>query len=92
MILTDYLSTYLSVHSSHAYYIIFGRPPIGGNFPLSPSGGATALWPCLSVSVSVLLKWLDGSSWFLARRLLSTSPTLCFNEIQLILLERDLSA
>jgi len=32
--------------------------------------------------VGVLLKWLDGSSWFLARRLLSTSPTLCFKEIE----------
>jgi len=32
--------------------------------------------------VGVLLKWLDGSSWFLAWRLLSTSPTLCFKEIQ----------
>jgi len=32
--------------------------------------------------VGVLLKWLDGSSWFVAWRLLSTSPTLCFKEIQ----------
>jgi len=30
----------------------------------------------------VLLKWLDGLSWFLTHRLLSTSPTLCFKEIQ----------
>ena len=40
---------------------------------------------CLSVCLSqvgVLLKWLDGSSWFLAWRLLSTSPALCFKEIQ----------
>ena len=40
---------------------------------------------CLSVCLSqvgVLLKWLDGSSSFLAWRLLSTSPALCFNEIQ----------
>ena len=36
---------------------------------------------CLS-QVGVLLKWLDGSSRFLAWRLLSTSPTLCFKEIQ----------
>jgi len=36
---------------------------------------------CLS-QVGVLLKWLDGSSWFLAWRLLSTSSTLCFKEIQ----------
>jgi len=36
---------------------------------------------CLS-QVGVLLKWLDGSSSFLAWRLLSTSPALCFNEIQ----------
>jgi len=34
---------------------------------------------CLS-QVGVLSKWLDGSSWFLAWRLLSTSPTLCFKE------------
>ena len=27
---------------AHTYYIIFGRPPIGGSFPLPP-GGATAL-------------------------------------------------
>jgi len=27
--------------------------------------------------IGVLLKWLDGSSWFLARMLLSISPTLC---------------
>ena len=26
----------------HTYYIIFVRPPIGGSFPLLPSGGATA--------------------------------------------------
>ena len=40
---------------------------------------------CLSVCLSqvgVLLKWLDGSSWFLAWRLPSTSPILCFKEIQ----------
>jgi len=38
---------------------------------------------CLSVCPSLQLKWLDGSSWFLAWRLLSTSPTLCFKEIQI---------
>ena len=27
---------------AHTYYILFGRPPIGGSFPLPP-GGATAL-------------------------------------------------
>ena len=47
---------------------------------------ARCLSVCLSVCLSqvgVLLKWLDGSSWFLAWRLLSTSPTLCcFKEIQ----------
>jgi len=35
---------------------------------------------CLSVCLSqvgVLLKWLEGSSWFLAGRLLSISPSLC---------------
>jgi len=35
---------------------------------------------CLS-QVGVLLNWLDGTSWFLARRLPSTSHTLCFKEI-----------
>jgi len=46
---------------------------------------ALCLSVCLSVCLSqvgVLLKWLDGSSWILARRLLSTSPTLRFKEIQ----------
>jgi len=27
---------------AHTYYIIFGRPPIGGGFFPSPPGGATA--------------------------------------------------
>jgi len=45
------------------------------------------VWPCVCLSVclsqvGVLLKWLDGSSLFLERGLLSTSPTLCFKEIQ----------
>ena len=26
---------------AHTYYIIFGRPPIGGKLPLYPPGGAT---------------------------------------------------
>jgi len=43
---------------------------------------AMALCPSVCLSqVGVLLKWLDGSSWFLAWRLLSTSPTLCFKDI-----------
>ena len=42
---------------------------------------AMALCLCLS-QVSVLSKWMDGSSWFLASRLLSTYPTLCYKEIQ----------
>ena len=38
---------------------------------------------CLCLSqVEVLLKCLDGPSCFLAWRLLSTSPALCFKEIQ----------
>ena len=44
---------------------------------------AKALCLCLTVCLSqvgVVLKWLDASSWFLAWRLLSTSPTLCFKE------------
>ena len=51
---------------------------------------AIALCPSVSVcvclclsQVGVVLKWLDGSSWFLAWRLLSTSPTLCFEEIRI---------
>ena len=28
---------------AHTYYIIFGRPPIGGKLPPSPPGGATGL-------------------------------------------------
>ena len=49
----------------------------------------TVIALCLSVSVSVclsqvsiLLKRLNGLSWFLAWRLPSTYPTLCFKEIQ----------
>ena len=42
---------------------------------------AMGLSVCLS-QVGVLLKWLDGSSWFLAWKLLSTSHTLYFKEIQ----------
>ena len=40
-----------------------------------------ALCLCLS-QVGVLSKWADGSSWFLACRLLSIRPILCFKEIQ----------
>jgi len=43
-----------------------------------------AMVMCLSVSVTsrfVLCKGMDGSSWFLAGRLLSTSITLYFKEI-----------
>ena len=36
---------------------------------------------CLS-QVGVLSKGMNGLIWVLARRLLSTSPTLCFKEIQ----------
>ena len=42
---------------------------------------AMTLCLCLS-QVGVLLKWLDGLSWFLACRLLSTYTTLCYKEIQ----------
>ena len=37
---------------------------------------------CLSVTSRVLSKGMNGLIWFLARGLLSTSPTLCFKEIQ----------
>jgi len=36
----------------------------------------------LSVTSRVLLKWMNGLIWFLAWGFLSTSPTLCFEEIQ----------
>jgi len=45
---------------------------------------ARCQYVCLRLSVfGVLLKRLDGSSWFLVWRLLSTYPTLCYNEIVL---------
>jgi len=45
--------------------------------------GPVSVCVCLSVtSRGVLSKWLDGSSWFLARELPSTCHTLCFKEIQ----------
>jgi len=45
--------------------------------------GVLAMAPPLSVSVclsevGVILKWLDGSSRFLARRIISTGPVACF--------------
>jgi len=39
---------------------------------------------CLS-QASILSQWLDESSWFLAWRLPSTYPTLCYKEILLLL-------
>ena len=42
---------------------------------------AMSVCVCLS-QVGVLSKRLDGSSWCLVCRLLSTSPTLCCEEIQ----------
>ena len=57
---------------------------------------AIALCLCLSVRLSqvgVLLKWhVYGSSWFLARRLLSTSHTLCFKELEVSTKIRALSS
>ena len=49
--LLDGLAVYLSCdtkklhdnESTHTYYIIFGRPPIGGKLPPSPPGGATGV-------------------------------------------------
>jgi len=37
---------------------------------------------CLSVSVGVLTKEMNGLIWFSAWRIFSTSPTLCFKEIK----------
>jgi len=51
---------------------------------------AMALCLCLS-QVGVLLKWFDGSSWFLAWRPVSTSPTVCFKEIQVSTTNKDTS-
>jgi len=45
------------------------------------SYGPVSFCVCLS-QVGILLKWLDGSSWVWTWMLLSTSPTLCFKEIQ----------
>jgi len=36
---------------AHTYYIIFGRPPIGGKLPPFPPGGATANYVNLSLLV-----------------------------------------
>ena len=47
--------------------------------------GTGTSYGCLSVSllqVDVLSKGINGLIWFVAWRLLSTSPTLCFKEIQ----------
>jgi len=44
------------------------------------SYGPVSVCVCLCHK-SVLLKWLDGLSWFLAWRLLSASPTLRYKEI-----------
>ena len=52
---------------------------------------ALRLSVCLS-QVGVLSKWMDGSSWFLACRLLLTYPTLCCNEIQVSTKMRALSS
>jgi len=45
--LAMYLSYVIRISSmtmkAHTYYIIFGRPHIGGSFPPSPPGGATDL-------------------------------------------------
>ena len=54
--------------------------------PARPYASAGTSYGPVSVSVchksGVLLNWLDESSWFLARRLPSTYPTMCYNEIQ----------
>jgi len=41
---------------------------------------SVSLSVCLS-QVGVLSKWMDGSSWFLACRLLLIYPTVCCKEI-----------
>ena len=38
----------------HTYYIIFGRPPIGGSFPLPPGGGTESEEPGSYVPVTVM--------------------------------------
>ena len=63
--LLDGLAMYLSCdtkkfhdnESTHTYYIIFGRPPIGGNlsFPLPPPGGATE--SMVPVDEGALINW-----------------------------------
>jgi len=50
---------------------------------LYPSVGVcVCLSVCLSVTSRCSVEVVDGSSWVLAWGLLSTSPTLCFKEIQ----------
>ena len=47
------------------------------------SHGPVSVCLCVCLSqVGVLVKWLDGSSWFLAWRLVLTCPTLYFKEIR----------
>ena len=61
---------------------------IGGCVPGIPGGVDASVWPCvclrLSVCLSVCLSQiavLNESSWFLARELAFTYPTLCYKKI-----------
>ena len=38
---------------AHTYYIIFGRPPIGGSFPLPPLAAPLPLAECNGRNVDV---------------------------------------
>ena len=56
-----------------------------GNDSAGTSYGLVSVSVSMSVSLSqvgVLLKRMNGFIWFLACGLLSTSPTLCFKEVQ----------
>ena len=38
---------------AHTYYIIFGRPPMGGSFPLPPQAASLPLAECNGRNVDV---------------------------------------
>jgi len=57
------------------------------------SHGPVSVCLCVCLSqVGVLVKWLDGSSWFLAWWLVLTCPTLYFKEIRVSTKIRVLSS
>ena len=55
--------------------------PARRNASAGTSYGPVSAYVCLS-RVGVPLKWMAGSSWFLARTLIPTYPKLCYKKIQ----------